>query len=237
LPSAPAAQSAAVSRNPDLAEARFAIIQKQGEFKYVSLSWIPTLRLTGSFGLNGQRYPLTRQNWSVGVTVEFSSPWFKNTSSAGAGWELPYDKTARMQNTLTPLPDPAAGLDKHRAELALSLEKTRYNLALEQIGRSAAMTVEKCNLAEEKRRVAVESLGLGAERCRIEELRLELGQITRIELMEFMIEYTQKEIAAAEAAVALLEAERTLEKILDLRPGELSEFAALNKKINTWSGL
>ncbi|MDR0878228.1 MAG: TolC family protein [Treponema sp.] len=237
LPSPAAARSLAVFRNPDLTEARFAVIQKEGELKYASRSWIPTLRLTGSFGLNGQRYPLTRQNWSVGLSVEFASPWFTNTFNAGAGLEPPYDKTARVQNSFTPLPDPASGLDKHRAELALSLERTRLGMALERIGRSAAAAVEKCGLAEEKRQAAVEALALGAERRRIEELRLELGQITRIELMEDMIEYTQKEISAVEAAVALLEAERAVEKILDLRPGELAAFAASDNEIGQWSGL
>jgi hypothetical protein len=44
--------------------------------------------------------------------------------------------------------------------------------------------------------------------------------------MEARLEYAQKEIAAVEAAAALLEAERDLERLLDLRPGELAVFAA-----------
>jgi outer membrane protein TolC len=221
VPSKNSARAKAENRNPDLAEARFSIIQKQGELKFASLSWIPTLRLTGSYGLNGQKYPLTRQSWSFGLNIEFSSPWFKNTFSAGAGWEPPYDQTARMQNSAVPFPEPAASMDKKRAKLALSLEKTRYDLNLERIGRSAALAVEKCSIADEKRQAAVDALAIGAERLHIEELRLELGKITRIELMDFMLEYIQKEIAAVQAAISLLESERALEKLLDIKPGEL----------------
>jgi hypothetical protein len=44
--------------------------------------------------------------------------------------------------------------------------------------------------------------------------------------MDARLEYVQKEIAAVEAAVAILEAERELERLLDLRPGELAAFTA-----------
>jgi len=46
-----------------------------------------------------------------------------------------------------------------------------------------------------------------------------------------MIEYTQKEIAAVETAAAILQAERELERFLDLKPGELAAFASLRSNI------
>jgi outer membrane protein TolC len=226
LPPPAAARALAEQRNPDLAEGRYAVAQKQGELKYAARSWVPTLRLSGGFGLSGRQYPLSRQTWSVGINIEFESPWFQNTLGAAAGWEPPYDRSARLQNSLSPLPDPAGGLGKRQAELALSLEKTAYDLAFERTGRAALLAVEQCGLEDRKRALAVESLALAAERYRLEEVRLGLGQITRIDLMESRLEYAQKEIAAVEAAAALLEAERKLERLLDLRPGELAAFAA-----------
>jgi len=225
LPVATAAAALARERNPDLVEARFSITKKQAELKYVSNSWIPTLRLAGNFGLSGERYPLTRYNWSLGINIEFSGPWFQNRSGAQAGWEPPYDRTAMTQNSFTPLTDPAAAIGKKQAKLALALEQEKYNTTLERIGRVAATAIEKCALAEQKRILSLEAVNLGAERCRIEEIRLNLGQITRLKLMETLIEQTQKEIAAIEAATALLEAERELERFLDLRPGEIEVFA------------
>ena len=226
LPAAAAAASLAKEKNPDLVEARFSITKKQAEVKYASNLWMPALRLAGNFGLSGQRYPLTRYNWSVGINVDFSSPWFQNRAGTQAGWEPPYDRTAMVQNSFTPLPDPAAGIGKNQAKLALALEQEKYNTTLERIGRIASAAIEKCALAEQKRILALNAIALGAERCRIEEIRLNLGQITRLKLMETFIEQTQREIAAIEAATALLEAERELERLLDLRPGELETFAA-----------
>jgi hypothetical protein len=226
LPAAMAAAALARERNPDLTNARFSITKKQAELKYASNSWIPSFRLTGNFGLTGQRYPLTRYNWSVGINIEFSGPMFQSRTGVQAGWEPPYDRTAVVQNSFTPLPDPAAQFGKNQAMLALSLEQEKYNTILERIGRMAVTAVEKCALAEQKRILALEASALGNERCRIEEIRLDLGHITRLQLMETFIEQTQKEIAAIEAATALLEAERELERFLDLRPGELAVFAA-----------
>jgi outer membrane protein TolC len=227
LPPGAAARSLAEQRNPDLAEARYGITKKQGELKYTARSWIPVIRFSGSFGLTGQRYPLTHHNWSLGINIEFSGPWFQNTLTASAGWEPPYDRTARLQNSLTPLPDPAGVLGKHQAELALSLEQTKYALTFERTGRAALQAVERCGMEDRKRDLAVETLALAAERYRLEEIRLGLGRITRLELMESRLEYTQKEIAAVEAAAALLAAERELERLMDLRPGELAALAAM----------
>jgi len=143
-----------------------------------------------------------------------------------AGWELPYDRTAMLQNSFSPLPDPASGYSRTQASLALELERIKYDSALEQIGRVAANAVEKCVLAAHKRDLAAEAAALGIEKCRIEEIRLELGQITRLKLMEVLIEQTQREIAVIQAATYFLEAERELERFLDLGPGELEVFAS-----------
>ena len=226
LPAAAAASSLARERNPDLTSARFSITKKQAELKYASNSWIPSFRLTGNFGLTGQHYPLTRYNWSVGINIELTGPMIQSRIGIQAGWEPPYDRTATAQNSLTPLPDPAAQFGRNQARLALALEQEKYNTILERIGRMAVTAVEKCALAEQKRILALEAAALGNERCRIEEIRLDLGHITRLQLMETFIEQTQREIAAIEAATALLEAERELERFLDLKPGELAVFAA-----------
>jgi outer membrane protein TolC len=230
LPSSPAASALAREQNPDLIEARHSITKKQMELNYISRSWIPSFRLNGNLSLSGQRYPLTRFTWSVGISVEFSNPWFQNRLGAQTGWEPSssgqYDRTAMIQNGFTPLPDPAAHYGRSQAKLALALEQEKYAITIERIGRTAASAVEKCALAEQKRILSLEAAAIGSERCRIEEIRLSLGYVTRLKLMETLIEQTQREIAVIQAATALLEAERELERLLDLEPGELSVFAS-----------
>jgi len=221
---AEASTNLAREQNPDLIEARFSITKRQAEYRLLRNSWIPTLRLSGSFGLSSQSYPLNRYNWAVGLIIDFSSPLFQNRFNAQAGGEID-SLTASIQNGLVLLPDPASGYGTQQARLALDLEREKYDTVFNQIGRVAANAVEKCTLMERRRLLAFEAAKIGMERCRIEELRLDLGHITRLRLMEILIEQTQREIAVVEAATALLEAERELERFLDLQPGELAGFA------------
>jgi hypothetical protein len=137
-----------------------------------------------------------------------------------------YDRTAILQNNFTPLPDPAAGYGRHQARVALSLEQEKYNAALERIERIIGNIVDKYNLAAQKQFLAIEAANLAAERYRIEEIRLNLGQITRLRLMEVFIEKTQRDIVVVQAATALLEAEREIERFLDMEPGELITLSA-----------
>ena len=230
LPPPNIAADLAREQNPDLIEARYSITKRRAELKYISRSWIPTLRLTSNFGVSGQTYPLTRYNWSVGINIDLTSPWIQNRFGAQTGWEPStydqFDRSAAIQNTIYPFHDPASRFNRKQAKLALALEQEKYAVVYERIGRIASNAVGKCVLAEQKRLLALEAVLLGAERCRIEELRLSLGQITRLQMMESLIEQTKREIAVVEAAIFLLEAERELERFLDLKPGELIKFAA-----------
>jgi outer membrane protein TolC len=224
LPGEAEIRARAQARNPDLTEARYGIIKKQAEARYARLSWMPTIRLNGGFSLNGQRYPLTRYGWTVGLTIEFSSPWFSGGVQGSAGGEPPYDRNARLQNTLSPLPEPASAMTGRSADLALALERKKFQVSFEKVGRMAVLAAEKCRLINGKRILALESLELSAKQFRLAELRLDLGQITRLDLMEARQEYTQRELALVETAITLLEAEREVERFLDLRPGTLADF-------------
>jgi outer membrane protein TolC len=228
IPDSEAIRRSALSRNPDLIRSLHSIMQRETEAKLASRSWIPTLKATGSYSVLGQRYPLTRQSWSLGLSINFASPWFNAAAGGSAGWEPPYDRTARVQTSFSPLPDPAAGLSARQAGLALVLERDNYQRTLERLGREAALECDNLKMSEQRRTLAVEALELAAEKYRLSEVLLGLGRITRIELMEERTEYAQKEVAATEAAAALLEAERALEGLIDLPPGTLADYSRRN---------
>jgi outer membrane protein TolC len=225
LPDPERVRSMAQERNPDLLTAQYTIRQRQAELSYAARGWFPEIRLTGSFSLRGQHYPLTGAGWTVGISVDFSSPYVSGKFSAAAGWDPPYERNAQTQNTLIPLPDPASALDVRSAKLALTLEQSKYRQIFERLGRMAVKITEKCGLLNRRRELAVESLNQAGERLRLAELRMELGQLTRLDLMEARLEYTQREVAAVETAAAVLEAERELERFLDLYPGELANLS------------
>jgi len=222
VPQPGAAGIMALEMNRDLKDAQYSIQKKQAEIKYASRSWLPNLLITGGFGLRGQNYPLTNYVWSIALSVDFTGSWGQNRFSASRGGESPDTDTASVQNSVGLSPDPSINFNKSQLKLSLNYELENYKLISEQVRRMAERAVEKCKLADEKRRLAIKAAELTVQRCALEELRLNLGQITRVQLMEALLDKTQKEVNLIQAAAALMEAERELEKILNLKPGELA---------------
>ena len=230
LPVPAIVRSLAETRNPELAVLRYSITRRQAELRASALSWVPSLRLTGSIGLSGRHYPLSRYSWSVGLSVDFSSPWISGNLGTSAGRDPPYDRNARVQQTMTPAPDPGAAFSVRQAELALTYERSRYESALREVLAAAERGLKKCAILDRRRALALEALELEGEKFRLVELKLSLGGITRIDLMEARLDYAKQESAAVEAAAAVLQAERELERLLDLSPGELSTLVNMDGK-------
>jgi outer membrane protein TolC len=214
LPALQTPPAAAPENNPTVLQAALAVRQKEEEAKFARLSWLPTIRASGSFSLSGEHYPLTRHNWSVGISVEFSSPWFQSKLAGSTGYEGWTDQNARLSGSLTPVPDPAAHLSARSAVLALSLEREKYQTTIVQLGRAVSNAAALCALAEQKRALSVEAKKLVKEKLKLAWLKHDIGQITSLELMEAQNECIAKEIQAVESAIALLNAERNLEKLM-----------------------
>jgi outer membrane protein TolC len=158
----------------------------------------------------------------VGLTVDFSSAWLSGNLGVSTGWDPPYDRNARLQQTIAPAPDPGGVFSVRSAELALTYERSRYETAVKEVLTAAERGVKTCELFDRRRVLAQRALELERERFRLAELKLSLGDITRVELMEVRLDYAKREAAVVEAATAVLQAERELERLLDLGPGELS---------------
>ncbi|MDR2601130.1 MAG: TolC family protein [Spirochaetaceae bacterium] len=212
---------AALERNQNLKNALLSIRQKKEAARFAAFSWLPVLRATGSFSVGGKQYPLTKYNWSLGISMEFAGPWLNGSSSITAGVQGKDAKTARLSGSFVPAPDPAASMSVKAARLALAYEQKKYAGALEQIARTVKTARENCLLADKKRRIALEAGRVAKNKRNLYVLKHDLGQITSLELMDAQTMLIQKEIAVIQAAVGLLEAERALESLLDLQPGEL----------------
>ncbi|MDR2470889.1 MAG: TolC family protein [Treponema sp.] len=226
VPGAETIRRLALGRNTELRRMLHSISQRETGARLASRSWIPAIKATGSYSVSGQRYPLTRQSWTLGLQVQFASPWFSAGAGGNAGWEHPHDRTARAHASFSPLPDPAAGMGAKQAELALALEEENYRRALANLGREAEMETRNLRVARDRRLMALEALSLAAEKYRLCEVLLSLGKITRVELMEERLSYAAKETAAAEASAEMLEAERSLERLIDAPPGTLDRFTS-----------
>jgi outer membrane protein TolC len=84
------------------------------------------------------------------------------------------------------------------------------------------LAADKCLFAENKRLLAAEALRLSKHKLEVLMVKHRLGHITSIELIEARTTVTEKEIALVQAASAVMAAERGIERLLDLQPGELN---------------
>ena len=225
LPELDLALSIAESRNPDLEILRYSIARREAEVRAASFSWLPTIRLNGSFGISGRQFPLSRYNWSVGISIDFSSPWLSGNFGVSTGEDPPFDRNARYNQSLNPLPDPARSFSPQSAALALAEEQYIYETAHREMQASIERLLISIRLLDRRRILSMEVMELEKERYVLSELKLSLGEITRIELMELRLECARKEAAVVEAAVILLQALRELERILDMDYGEINLFS------------
>ena len=87
--------------------------------------------------------------------------------------------------------------------------------------RAVKMALGKCVFADRRRLLALEATRLAENKLELFRIKRRLGQVTPLEFMDAQTELMQKEIALIQAAAQLLAAERELERLLDLQPGEL----------------
>jgi len=221
LPDLDLAISIAEARNPDLEILRYSIARREAEVRAVSYSWLPTIRFNGSIGISGRQFPLSRYNWSFGINIDFSTPWLSGTLGVNTGGDPPFDRNARYNQSLNPLPDPARSYSSQSAALALAEEQYFYERSVWEMHSSIERLLISIRLFDRRRVLSIEVMELEKEKYELSELKLTLGEITRIDLMELRLECARKEAAVVEAAVVLLQAIRELERILDMDYGEI----------------
>jgi outer membrane protein TolC len=214
----------AVRRSPELAMARYSLVKKRAECKASKFSWLPTIGLKVSGLVSGSEYPLTRATWSAGLTMDFSSPCLNSSGSTQLGSEPPDSYTARINNRLEILPDPARLPSLRQAEMALDLEYEAYSIQSAQVERSAKVAMVVYENALRIRDIGIRSLELAESRLSLLELKVGLGQAMRVDLIKAELERATVEVELVDAVAELVAAERGLERLFDIPPGTLAAF-------------
>lgn len=214
----------AAERSPDVGLARHALYKARAQSRVAAFAWLPSIGLSANGYARGDSFPLTNASWTVGLTVDFSSPLLSGGLGATAGKELPFDTTATTSLSLEPLPDPAGAMAARTAALALDIAEERYLTAVSGARRSARVAVAEYGNAAKKRDICVRALALSEAKLTLASLRNGLGQSLRSETLEAEMERATREVDLVDAAAAMISAEREIEKLLGLPPGTLEEF-------------
>lgn len=199
-----------VSRSRAYAEQRAYLRQAVQREQVARRGFLPRVSLEGELSATGNEFPLDRPGFSIGVRVQLA-PVLGSASVAGSvGSPYPDARTRTVESSMVPLERLTnlysvadARSERLRAEASYTrhrdTEISDLSLAIEDIGR------RREHIALLRRRIATQR-----ERIAISELRAELGELTRLDLLEQIEQLNALESRLADGVVDLHERELSL---------------------------
>ena len=180
-------------------------------------SWVPSLSANVELSMSGTSFPLTQPGFAVGVDLDFALPVVPIQTQATAGKQSPLERSAGFTFSSQPgdnLEDlysaKVARLNVHRTRAGIEDVETDLRFAI----REAVKSIEG-----QRRALALlrEKSAIEERRRQIQELELEVGEITRLDLLRAEVDRAQLEIDIIEGVVALFNQEIALVRTAGLR--------------------
>lgn len=223
-PSREKLQAIALARNQSVMESRFKVEEARLTNRIADSKWMPNVSLQGSFQLSGDRYPLQKPNYGLRATVEFPLELLPMSFSVGFTTS-PDVEYGRSLSSSARTPDSLdAIVDRRLARISLAEAVD----ARETAERDAAFQLEEYALEYErlraKQRLIGETLSLQARKVEIMRLQMELGQIKRVDYLEGENDLLNDRLDLLSGVLSLKEAEREIERLVGLSPGELAKY-------------
>ena len=190
------------------------------------MQFVPRISLALTVSFSGDRLPLQEPSASGELILDFPSRAFPLSTSVSAGRTLSGQASRSSAAEAAFLEDLSGWTDRADAELARQESLMENARAVEtlraQVGRAAAAYEQKKSAASLQRR----TVALAESRAAILGRQLELGGTTRVDYMEALAQRARDAGDLLEDVLAVLEAERGIERLLGVRAGGLARLAA-----------
>lgn len=182
----------------------------QAALRQAQNSWLPRVSTQAEISVSGEGFPLVNPGFSVGVSLDFSTPFIPfhtgitagsdaigerslgMTSSASVGANLEGTQSVRI-----------ARIDLQKAQAETQSYKRRLEFSVREQLETRFHLLENLRLEGEK-------LQLQIHRHSIQALMLEIGEITRLEYLESGIELARLRIDQLSKIVSLFQLETSL---------------------------
>lgn len=200
----------ALKESIDLQKRTAEIAALSGVVKQARCSWLPRMSTQVELSVTGEGFPLTDPGFSVGVNLDFSTPFVPLRSGISAGSRgmeersLGLSSSAQLGENLTGWQSPRIariGLQKAETEMQAAQRTLEYSV-LQQLKRRSFL-MDTLRLEDKK-------LKLQAQRRSIEALMLEIGEITRLEYLQSGIALARQRIDQLARIVSLFQMEAVL---------------------------
>ena len=216
----------AVSRSLDMIVQRYSIQKAMNALNTQAVIWIPQISFKLNAQFSGQTLPFNQATWNCGIYLDFSLPWLQSSVGVTGGMEGNDSTTMRSTSHFEPMSSPVNMLDRKGLQLNLEMQLEKLKQTEDAIIKKARSAIERYALLWERRDLARKSTDLQLEKIEFTKLQLELGKVTRSELLTVSLELAEKELAIVDAHMALVAAERELEKLVELEPGDLRKYSS-----------
>jgi outer membrane protein TolC len=194
----------------DFIKKRFEISLLHETLEKARFSWLPEISGRFTFSFSGNQYPLTEPGFSLGIDISFDLPVFPLKAGASAGKRTPEERSAGFSTSAGIAENieyfysrELASLNLAEAENALKDYQSELRFAIEE----SLVTIEN-----QKKMLLLldEKYEIEEKRLQIQQLKLELGQIQRIDYLTTEIDMASLKVAILSYIVALYNSEISL---------------------------
>lgn len=187
--------------------------------------FVPRISIALTASIAGERYPLQDPSLTGELILDFPSRTFPLATSFSAGRSGRSERSAATGAEAAIFEDPGGWTDRTTAELAREESLMRKEQTAESLRSRVRRAMAAC---EQKKAAAVlqrRTVALARKRATVLGRQVDLGEAKRVDYMAAQTQLARDTSGLLESVLALLEAERELERLLGIRAGELSVLA------------
>ncbi len=185
------------------------------------MQYIPSISADFSYIFSGSQFPLQDGRFNIGLNFSFSNFGSPVNTSISYGSGVNSGSNRGMSTEIHPLETINYNLNKKQMSIALQESLIQKEKQLEDLRFQTANALESYNQLKTRLQLKKESLSMEQMKYLIMEKKHELGEIKQLEMLYAHIELAETEIELLSDILSLILAEREIEKLIGLKPGEL----------------
>ncbi|MBN1836704.1 MAG: TolC family protein [Spirochaetales bacterium] len=201
---------ACLSRNLELRRQEVELYGLRMRLTQCRLSWLPEVKASAELSMAGEQFPLTEPGFSLGVDFEFAAPVLPATAASTVGASGPRQRSAGISGSF----GVGDNLEGMLAVRLAALELERAASRREAIRRGLEFTVRERlqSIAHQREAFALlrEKRAIGERTQAVRSLMVDLGEITRLELVEGEAELAGLRVELLACVVTLFNLEVSL---------------------------
>jgi outer membrane protein TolC len=196
--------------NVEFMEKRLQLVKCRENWQASKRAWLPEITANLELSMAGESLPLYQPGFSLGLDLDFDLPVAPISSSATLGTSNPKERSRGISVSTAA----AENLEALYSIKIARLELSRAGAELQQLETELAFELEESLVSVRNRKNTLELLrrkyAIGEARLEVEKLRVELGELKRVDLVSDQIELAQGRIEIIEKAVELYNSEIAL---------------------------